>query len=141
MVRDFISSRVSSFGSQMTCELCGKMLLRILRVDQVITRKTIGGLDQGETNKIYQTNFARETLGQRKEIGSTNCRSRPFAARREEVCSDVDVCTFWCKKYRIIQNLWRVHTDKGVQAERTFCEGGGGSIFAILCGRPLRTAS
>jgi len=33
-----------------------------------------------------------------------------FADRRGS--PDADVQTFWCKKLRIFQNLWRVRTDK-----------------------------
>jgi len=33
-------------------------------------------------------------------------------AREEGGSSDADVCTFWCKKYRVFPNLWCVRTDK-----------------------------
>jgi len=47
---------------------------------------------------------------------------------------------FGVKKLRIFQNLWCVRTDKRVEPEWTFFDQGGGQFFAILCGRPLRTA-
>jgi len=55
--------------------------------------------------------------------------------------SNVDVCTFWCKKHRIFWNLWCVHTDEGFEPVRTFCgQGKGGQFFAILCRCSLWTA-
>jgi len=50
-------------------------------------------------------------------------------AYKDNMYSDADNRTFWCKKLWIFQNLWCVQTDKGR-----------GQFFAISCGRLLWTA-
>jgi len=43
--------------------------------------------------------------------------------------SDAGVCTFWRKKLWIFQNLWWVHTDKGVWASVDILQTSGGQFF------------
>jgi len=56
----------------------------------------------------------------RKNLGAVHKRhpqsgwlsSADIMRTRGKGSSDADVCTFWCKKLRVFQNLWCVRTDK-----------------------------
>jgi len=60
--------------------------------------------------------------------GGEGVQHRQFADRGES--SDADDALFCAKKLWIFRNLWCVRRQRG-----------GGQVFAILCGRILRTAS
>jgi len=78
--------------------------------------------------------FRNKTLAVIKDSAVRGiCPVRTFFGQGREGSSDADVRTFWCKKLRIVRNLWCVGTDKGVEPMWTFIEQGvRGSIFCDI---------